>query len=94
MTARCIDCHCAFEPRAHYEVRCFSCWREWKSDRGEYQPRPTTTLDPSLPAPHEWREMLPRLLMLAHPDRHGNSQMATLATQWLLEQRNRIGITR
>jgi len=32
-------------------------------------------------------DMLKRLTMLCHPDRHGNSEMATKATQWLLGQR-------
>ncbi len=32
-------------------------------------------------------DMLVRLIRLCHPDRHGNSNAATLATQWLLEQR-------
>jgi hypothetical protein len=40
-----------------------------------------------LTAPTIPREMLRRLLHLAHPDRHNGSEAATLATQWLLEQR-------
>jgi hypothetical protein len=31
--------------------------------------------------------MLKRLIRLCHPDRHGNSQASTEATQWLLAQR-------
>jgi hypothetical protein len=33
---------------------------------------------------------LPRLLLVAHPDRHGNSQAATKATQWLLSVKARL----
>ena len=32
-------------------------------------------------------EMLRRLIQLAHPDRHGGSDAANTATQWLLSQR-------
>ena len=36
----------------------------------------------SLPA--DWKEQLPRLIQLAHPDRHGGSEAANKATVWLL----------
>lgn len=32
-------------------------------------------------------EMFRKLLMLCHPDRHGNSETATEVTRWLLEHR-------
>ena len=32
-------------------------------------------------------EMLPRLIQLCHPDRHGNSEAANNVTVWLLAQR-------
>lgn len=46
--------------------------------------QPTTHLcsTPSIPA-----NMLQRLIMLCHPDRHQGSEMSTKITQWLLEQR-------
>lgn len=31
-------------------------------------------------------EMMRRLRMLCHPDRHNNSKMATIASQWLNDQ--------
>jgi hypothetical protein len=31
--------------------------------------------------------MLARLIRLCHPDKHGNSEAANTATQWLLAQR-------
>ena len=33
---------------------------------------------------------LPRLLQLCHPDRHGGSKAANLATSWLLKARERL----
>ena len=33
--------------------------------------------------------ILRRLLLLCHPDRHGNSEAATIVTAWLLAQRSR-----
>ena len=90
MSTLCIDCFASFLPRENYEIRCFPCWKTWKIARGEFRARPAPTPDPSLPAPAEWREMLPRLLMLSHPDRHANSEMATKATQWLIAQRLRL----
>jgi hypothetical protein len=40
--------------------------------------------------PDDFAEMLPRLLQLAHPDKHANSETANRATQWLLQQRARL----
>jgi hypothetical protein len=36
----------------------------------------------SLPA--DWRDYLPRLIQLAHPDRHGGSELSNRVTVWLL----------
>lgn len=33
------------------------------------------------------KDMLPKLIQLCHPDRHGNSALSTEVTRWLLEQR-------
>jgi hypothetical protein len=44
----------------------------------------------SLDLEREFRDQLPRLLHVAHPDRHGNSLAATKATQWLLTVRERL----
>ena len=90
MIALCLDCRARFTPRETYEIRCFGCWKAWKTARGEYRPHAAHTQDPALPAPSEWREMLPRMLMLCHPDRHGNSHMSTRTTKWLLVQRLRL----
>ena len=39
---------------------------------------------------NEFQEQLRRLMQLVHPDKHGNSESATLATQWLLNVRARL----
>ena len=41
-----------------------------------------TTTGKSLPA--DWRDYLPRLIQLCHPDRHGGSELSNRATVWLL----------
>lgn len=40
--------------------------------------------EPAIPMP-----IMRRLLWLCHPDRHGNSEAATIVTAWLLAQRGR-----
>jgi len=47
-------------------------------------PPPTSNAGGGIPA-----DMLRRLIMLCHPDRHDSSKASTIATQWLLEQRGR-----
>ncbi len=39
---------------------------------------------PGKSLPQDWKDQLPRLIQLAHPDRHGNSEAANAATVWLL----------
>lgn len=91
-TRHCVDCGDMFNARAAYAVRCWDCWRAWKDAQPDKPAARTVTIaDPRLPVLDEWEAMLPRLLRLAHPDRHGNSQMANVATAWLLQQRERIG---
>ena len=43
---------------------------------------------PSMPA--DLQEQLPRLIQLAHPDRHGNSEAANTATSWLLKLKKQV----
>ena len=74
----CVDCGISFRPRFGYESRCYTCYLTFKDKRS------------ALPDPAEWRAMLPLLIRLAHPDRHGGSELSTKTTQWLLQQRNRL----
>lgn len=85
---------------------CWSCWREREDgkksdayqagyraglDAGRREPRPTPHRPPPPdPVAPELVEHLPRLLQLCHPDRHGNSESATRATQWLLLMRQKL----
>jgi len=82
----CIDCGFRFHPQADWAKRCIRCWKAYKAKRGELCER----TDPRLPAADEWVDMLPRLIRLAHPDRHSNSEMANKATAWLIDQRRRL----
>jgi len=88
MYANCCDCGAGFsrDPGETWKVRCLACWALRKAKR---EPRliPSSIDDP-LRA--ELREHLRGLLMLAHPDRHGGSALATKATQWLLSVRDRL----
>jgi hypothetical protein len=34
-------------------------------------------------------EMLKRLIMLCHPDKHNNSEMSRIATDWLLKEKEK-----
>lgn len=47
----------------------------------------------SAPAPleRELCEQLPRLIQLAHPDRHGGSEASNRATAWLLSIKRALG---
>ena len=47
-----------------------------------------TAAGKSLPA--DWRDYLPRLIQLCHPDRHGGSEAANKATVWLLALKKSI----
>ena len=90
MIALCLDCRTRFNPREDYEIRCFGCWKVWKNARGEHRPNATHAPSPILPAPAEWKEILPKLIRLTHPDRHANSPASNAVTQWLLAQRKRM----
>lgn len=45
---------------------------------------PQVPAEPAIPP-----EMLRRLIMLCHPDRHNNSEMSRIATDWLLKQKEK-----
>lgn len=59
-------------------------WLYEKANGEQSAPVPTGNAGAAIPA-----DMLRRLIMLCHPDRHGSSKASTIATQWLLEQRGR-----
>jgi hypothetical protein len=95
-TCECVNCHERFAARYGYETRCIPCWLRYKYGQGAAQPRVEIRYvrvevpDPRLPDLEDWEEMLRRLVVLCHPDRHGGSRLSTEATSWLLEQRKRL----
>ena len=62
---------------------CVPCYLATKPKRR----RAEWAVVPTPPAPSIPPTMLRRLIQLCHPDRHGGSEASTLATRWLLEQR-------
>lgn len=77
----CTDCGRGFLRDVEWKRRCVPCWKSAKAAEmpQRYAPQP-----PPLPIPPD---MLRRLLQLCHPDKHGNSEAATVATQFLLRLR-------
>ncbi len=83
-----------FQSGEEWKRTCFSCWKAEKNGgasdeaaaykRG-FQNGYEAGIDDMKRAPGLGiePEMLKRLRMLCHPDRHGNSRMATAASQWL-----------
>jgi hypothetical protein len=84
-SAICPDCSRPFlrKPSDHWRLRCLDCWRRRKATA-----TPDAATAPTAP-PLIDADMLRRLIQLAHPDRHGGSEAARIATAWLLEQRQR-----
>lgn len=56
----------------------------WMKRYYQAQPADPAAKQLTIPLP-----IMRRLLWLCHPDRHGNSEAATIATAWLLAQRSR-----
>lgn len=77
MTRICAQCGLDFEPAKTFHRLCWDCWHL------QHTGRAPELMD-------ELACMLPRLLMLAHPDKHGGSEASTRATQWLLGVRQRL----
>lgn len=82
--ALCPICHEPFFKDEVWKLTCLPCYlaktpRRAKTPRAEA--RIVVVTEPIEPS------MLKRLIQLCHPDRHGNSEAATLATQWLLKLR-------
>jgi len=99
--AYCESCRAWFNQTARYQTLCKPCFARRK--RAEFEAmevralRAEYALRDALRENRELRtvagrqgiepEMLRRLIMLCHPDRHGGSDASHRATQWLLEQR-------
>lgn len=85
---RCLDCHHARKVDQSVDLRAerdaaldlvILLRRELDQTRLALAARPVERVIPS----DQWR----RLVQLCHPDRHDNSDVATEATRWLLENR-------
>jgi len=79
-TVYCPTCGRSYFKDKHWKRACASCYFAWKG-----------TLSVEAPAnPPIDATMVRRLLQLCHPDRHGGSEAATVATQFLLELRGKL----
>ncbi len=97
---QCERCGKAFVPKYSYAKLCYDCWKR-RQDAEKLLDEAEGEIDRlrQIAAEAEARafmanraegippDMLKVLLLLCHPDRHGNSQASTKATQWLLQMR-------
>lgn len=93
----CPECGDRFEKDAPWKKTCMPCWKE--SKRAEHDEllelreevaehrRLLSQILAERKAAAISPDMLARLIRLCHPDKHGNSEAANTATQWLLAQR-------
>ena len=96
--AYCESCRTWFNRAASYQTLCKPCFARRK--RAEFEAMEVRALRAEYALADALRElrqrdarqgiepeMLRRLIMLCHPDRHDGSDASHRATQWLLEQR-------
>ncbi len=96
--ATCPNCGDRFHKDQAWKTTCLPCWKESKRaehdellDLREEVAEHRRLLREALAEKAAARipaDMLRRLIFLAHPDKHGGSEASTLATQWLLAQRD------
>ena len=99
-TAICKTCGSEFERDEAWKKVCLPCWKKTNKRASSKAPDEVAklrlrvlVLEQQIRAYRLFRssriepEMLRRLTMLCHPDRHGNSEASTKATAWLLAQR-------
>jgi len=95
-TAWCAECGALFfrKTNERWKRVCLDCWIAQKEKQGgrreqrrEQREPPGHRSEPSSDGSAIPVEMLRRLLQLCHPDKHGDSESAVKATQWLLKQR-------
>lgn len=77
--ARCPTCKSVFYRDQPWKRTCTRCYWSWKKTFSIGVPV-NPPIDPA---------MLRRLIQLCHPDRHGGSEAATVATQYLLDLRSK-----
>ncbi|MBL8423289.1 MAG: hypothetical protein JNK06_07325 [Candidatus Accumulibacter phosphatis] len=91
--ATCPECGDRFHKDQPWKTICTACWKESKrAEHAELLELREEVAELRL-AIAEMKaaviepDMLARLIRLCHPDKHGNSEVANTATQWLLAQR-------
>ncbi len=80
----CPECGDEYYRDFHWKALCLDCYLERKETRK------------ALPAQQTAQQVIPpdmlrRLLQCCHPDKHGGSEAATIATRYLLELRGQHG---
>ncbi len=80
----CPTCGTEFFQDEPWKRTCLPCWKQRKGiETGEARHPPAAA--PTIPG-----DMLARLIRLCHPDKHGGSEAANVATAWLLDRRKEL----
>lgn len=96
---KCNHCGQTFAPRFPAAKLCTRCWRKREQALSEYDQmiQENARLADEIERLRRYPrglsrvpdDLLPKLIRLCHPDRHGGSKAANEVTSWLLEQRQR-----
>jgi hypothetical protein len=80
----CKDCTQMFEAREEWQNMCYACYKLWKAKTDPqiiYQKQFIRVSD----VDGQWmRDNITDILMLCHPDKHGNSQLSNTITRQLV----------
>ena len=99
---RCVDCGTGYLIEDHeldWKIRCKRCFIRAKNREAggaaENRRRWLTSLrERKAELSASWSELLPGLIQLSHPDKHGGSALATKMTRRLLEIKRARGWVR
>lgn len=88
---RCVICSHQFfcDTGEEWKTQCLSCYLAKKrKERAGAKPETNygNTNEGKLPA-----DILHKLIILCHPDKHKNSELSNSMTAWLLEQKHKNG---
>ena len=85
--ARCCDCGKRFRRAIDedWKIRCIACFKKLKQAESI-----TLSKSASSGLDREFAEHWRLLVQLIHPDKHGGSEAANRATQWLLSVKGRL----
>lgn len=85
MSKLCIGCGRPIPWEPLWKTMCVDCFK-----RSRKETKPETTLvwgKPAVPAPQLSPEMISKMLILCHPDRHGDSELSKEVTMFLIKLR-------